>query len=152
MRQPNTKCRVCGKEIYRRPSQILSGPVYCSRRCHGVSQRKTKACPVCGDAYWGHKSTCSRACANRRRRGVKYDGHNASNKRLKGWRLKERLARRTGGICERCGYANYNILQVHHILPKAKGGTDRVSNLKLLCPNCHMEVHYGFATYGGSSR
>ena len=57
-----------------------------------------------------------------------------------------------GGQCETCGYENYNILQVHHVVSKAEGGKDALGNLKLLCPNCHMEEHHGYGTYGGSSR
>ncbi|MGI9452162.1 MAG: HNH endonuclease signature motif containing protein [Geminicoccaceae bacterium] len=30
---------------------------------------------------------------------------------------------------------------VHHILPKAQGGTDNLANLILLHPNCHRQVH-----------
>jgi RNA-directed DNA polymerase len=30
---------------------------------------------------------------------------------------------------------------VHHLLPRAKGGTDWLSNLVLLHPNCHRQVH-----------
>ena len=30
---------------------------------------------------------------------------------------------------------------IHHILPKAKGGKDNISNLMLLQPNCHRQIH-----------
>ena len=30
---------------------------------------------------------------------------------------------------------------IHHILPKAMGGTDQFSNLMLLHPNCHRQIH-----------
>ena len=30
---------------------------------------------------------------------------------------------------------------VHHITPKAEGGKDTVSNLVILHPNCHRQVH-----------
>ncbi|MEM8598942.1 MAG: HNH endonuclease signature motif containing protein [Bacteroidota bacterium] len=83
---------------------------------------------------------------------MRYTRANARNKATKGAYLKERLGAARGGRCERCGYDNYNILQVHHILPRSEGGTNALRNLQLLCPNCHMEVHYGYGTYGGSSR
>ncbi|MEM1054844.1 MAG: HNH endonuclease signature motif containing protein [Bacteroidota bacterium] len=38
------------------------------------------------------------------------------------------------------------------MVPTSRGGTDDLSNLRLLCPNCHMEVHLGHVTFGGSSR
>ena len=31
---------------------------------------------------------------------------------------------------------------VHHILPKAQGGTDDQANLMLLHPNCHRQIHH----------
>jgi RNA-directed DNA polymerase len=30
---------------------------------------------------------------------------------------------------------------IHHILPKAQGGKDNISNLMLLHPNCHRQIH-----------
>ena len=30
---------------------------------------------------------------------------------------------------------------IHHILPKAQGGKDNISNLVLLHPNCHRQIH-----------
>jgi 5-methylcytosine-specific restriction endonuclease McrA len=46
------------------------------------------------------------------------------------------------------------VLQVHHIWPVEKGGTDDLSNLQLLCSECHAEVHRrreAFARYQTSS-
>ncbi len=151
-RKLNCSCSLCGSKMYRRPSQLTSGRVYCSRSCHGIAQRFTKECPVCGKSYWGTKQTCSRACANKRRTGTRYLGENKNNKAFQGWFLKEKLCAERGGKCEMCGYENYNILQIHHIIPKADGGTDESRNLMILCPNCHMEEHHGYGLYGGSSR
>jgi len=33
--------------------------------------------------------------------------------------------------------------EVHHIIPRSKGGSDRPDNLILLCQNCHTKVHTG---------
>ncbi|MBU0499010.1 MAG: HNH endonuclease [Gammaproteobacteria bacterium] len=30
---------------------------------------------------------------------------------------------------------------IHHILPKALGGADTFSNLVMLHPNCHRQIH-----------
>ena len=46
-RNPNTKCSICGKEIYRRPKEIESGQVFCSVKCAGIGCRKEKPCTVC---------------------------------------------------------------------------------------------------------
>ncbi|RME24572.1 MAG: HNH endonuclease [Deltaproteobacteria bacterium] len=36
-------------------------------------------------------------------------------------------------------------VQVHHVIPRALGGTDDADNLRCLCPSCHLRlVHGGF--------
>jgi len=42
--------------------------------------------------------------------------------------------------CRRCG-EEYRVLEVHHIIPKAKGGSDDPDNLITLCWPCHMRAH-----------
>lgn len=34
-------------------------------------------------------------------------------------------------------------LEVHHVRRLADGGSDTTENAVALCPNCHMELHYG---------
>lgn len=149
--KPNCSCQVCGKEIYRKPSQLLSN-VFCSRECVGKSQRKNqKECPICGNIFVGRKNTCSRSCSNKSRTGIKYDGLNSRNKSNKSNRLKNQLAFIRKGICERCGNNNYNILQVHHIIQRKDGGSDDLSNLELLCPNCHYTEHLGHSIWTSDS-
>lgn len=51
---------------------------------------------------------------------------------------------RDNNICQDCG-SNEN-LEVHHILPVSQGGQNTLSNLKVVCDQCHKEnykdVHY----------
>jgi 5-methylcytosine-specific restriction endonuclease McrA len=56
--------------------------------------------------------------------------------------LKQRLLQARGKACERCGYSDVNILTVHHVIRRSDGGTDELSNLELLCPNCPTEIHF----------
>lgn len=43
-------------------------------------------------------------------------------------------------ICSRCGFKKRtDILQVHHI--DEDHTNDKISNLEILCPNCHMAHH-----------
>jgi 5-methylcytosine-specific restriction endonuclease McrA len=146
-RRPNTSCTICQKPIYRRPAQIQSGQVYCSQICCGKSQQKPKQCPICAKSYSGAKRTCSRECANKNRQGISYTKENASNLAYRGKMIKEQVAKRCQGICERCGEKNYAILQVHHKIERYRGGTDNLENLELLCPNCHMTHHLGYSLY-----
>ena len=44
-----------------------------------------------------------------------------------------------GIVCKRCGREfPIDIMQVDHIIPVSKGGTDRPTNLQLLCPTCNL--------------
>lgn len=53
------------------------------------------------------------------------------------------LLAETGRRCCICG--TLHKVQVHHIIPRNKGGTDNIDNAIPLCPNCHDEVHSRFA-------
>ena len=33
------------------------------------------------------------------------------------------------------------MFDIHHIIPKSKGGTNDMSNLTYICPNCHRIAH-----------
>ena len=45
-------------------------------------------------------------------------------------------------VCER-PITMDEAFDAHHIHPKQLGGTDKLSNLVLLHPNCHRQVHFG---------
>lgn len=60
------------------------------------------------------------------------------------------VLQRANGTCELCAQpapfqteAEQPFLEVHHIVPLAEGGSDKVSNAAALCPNCHREAHHG---------
>ena len=111
-RNPNTKCLICGKEIYKRPSEIKSN----------------------------NGKSCSRSCANIHRAGIKYKINRPRDKVKSYQSLKIRLLRERGTKCERCGYAKFEILQIHH---KNRNKIDNnLENLELICPNCHYEEHF----------
>ena len=41
--------------------------------------------------------------------------------------------------CQKCGRTID--LEVHHIIPRSKGGTDDLENLQVLCGICHNDIH-----------
>ena len=44
-------------------------------------------------------------------------------------------------ICERCGYgANEKAIIIHH--KDRNRNNNKLSNLELICPNCHYEEHF----------
>src|ERR1700738_1231029 len=52
-----------------------------------------------------------------------------------GYETREYLLHKWGRKCTYCGKENIP-LQIEHIVPRAKGGTNRVSNLCLACEKC----------------
>lgn len=147
-RNPNTFCKLCGKACYKRPNELRQAQykaLYCSKSCyHQDHPPKKKTCPVCSEEYVGHsQNTCSRKCANIKRTGIKYNQGQLNNKAKKHKDIKSKLIELRGKQCELCPYDNVNVLQVHHIVEKSKGGTDEENNLLLICPNCHCTIHYG---------
>lgn len=118
--------------------------VFCSVLCYGVSCRKEIPCVVCGKPILAglNKKTCNRACANTYRAGIKYKIGRPKDKAIKQYALKMRLSEIRGKVCEKCGYDKYEILQVHH--KDRNKNNNELSNLELICPNCHYEEHYYF--------
>lgn len=144
-RNPNISCIVCGIAVYRRPIEIKrnNGRVFCSMLCYGISCRREKPCIICGKPILAreNKKTCSRACANKYREGIKYKLGRPSKDKVKTQRfLKIRLLEIRGRICERCGYDKAEVLQVHH--KDRNRLNSELDNLELICPNCHFEEHY----------
>ncbi len=47
------------------------------------------------------------------------------------------------GLCPKCGekITKETGWNLHHVLPKAQGGDDKMTNLELLHPNCHRQHH-----------
>lgn len=54
-------------------------------------------------------------------------------------RLRRRVLERDNGACVRCGEANGNALEIHHIIP----GESIERNLATLCQDCHLAAHGG---------
>jgi predicted nucleic acid-binding Zn ribbon protein len=140
-RKPNTKCFLCKKAIYRRPSQIENGSVFCTSACYGIFNRKEIPCGACGKLILSqfNKKTCSRSCANVHRTGIKYHVNQPRNKAKDLRSIKLRLLEFRGKKCERCKYNRVETLQVHHIDRNRKNNS--FDNLEIICPNCHYEEH-----------
>lgn len=144
-RNPNTECIICHKQIYKRPVEIERnrGRVFCSMLCYGLSCRKEKPCIICGKLILAqaNKKTCSRACANKNRAGIKYKLSQPRRDKVRHYKsLKLRLLKSRAKCCERCGYNKWEILVIHH--KDRNRENNKLDNLELLCPNCHSVEHY----------
>jgi hypothetical protein len=55
------------------------------------------------------------------------------------WASRSAAVSKRDGVCTACGSGR--VLQAHHVIPLSKGGTNRLSNLRLLCERCHQQEH-----------
>jgi hypothetical protein len=55
--------------------------------------------------------------------------------------IREQVIERDRGKCQNCCASVGQSGDVHHVVPRGKGGSDRLSNLVLLCRECHDAVH-----------
>jgi hypothetical protein len=45
--------------------------------------------------------------------------------------------------CPFCGESDVNVLEIHHIIERALGGSNQPENLILVCSNCHSKITNG---------
>jgi 5-methylcytosine-specific restriction endonuclease McrA len=57
---------------------------------------------------------------------------------LQGYEVREYLLEKWNRKCAYCGKANV-LLEIEHIIPKSRGGSDRVSNLTISCHDCNLK-------------
>lgn len=148
MRNPNTKCDVCNKPIYKRPKDIKrTNANYCSHTCYASTLRKDRFCSVCKTKLPVGKrtKTCSAKCLEQSyldpNRKYSVGKKSGTSKKVTTRSFKIRFHKSRGGACEICGYDKIDNLVIHHVIEKSQGGTDDLSNLKSICPNCHGEIH-----------
>lgn len=100
-------------------------------------------CEKCGEHFTSTKIRNGRLihCDKCKRKVVHYKDINnlTSIKDLSKRTITKVLTRANKG-CSICGW-NESTCDIHHIVPKSKGGTNENSNLIVVCPNCHRIIH-----------
>lgn len=77
------------------------------------------------------------------KRGIKYSSYYHFNYNTNN---RSKIFLLLGGKCEDCGTSQN--LTIHHVTPKKDGGSNNITNLKVLCRCCHDKVH-GIAPRNG---
>jgi 5-methylcytosine-specific restriction endonuclease McrA len=106
--------------------------------CAGKNWRDKKTNPVMPKCY--HEDRCKRKKAYYRR----LDHYRAKA------RESHRYLRYRGNKCLLCD--NLDHLEVHHIVPQCKGGTDDWTNLVTLCSSCHGVISKYYGSVGWESK
>ena len=154
MLKPNTKCKICNKKFYARPSFIKHGwGLYCSRVCHHggmIKPRQKFNCFTCDKDVFIEQSKikksksgkffCNKSCQTKWRNkifsGVWHknwkDGSHIYRRKL----LNSQKVKR----CVLCKKDDFRILAVHHVDQNRKN--QKLENSEWLCHNCHYLVHH----------
>jgi 5-methylcytosine-specific restriction endonuclease McrA len=143
-RQRHTRYRPARFQNRRRPAGWLA-PSLRSRVDHIVTwyRRLTRRCPVRAISVELVRFD-TQALVDPEIRGVAYQ-----QGELLGYEVREYLLEKWGRTCAYCGATGVP-LQVEHIVPRTRGGSDRVSNLTLACDPCnkrkgsHTATEFGF--------
>ena len=107
------------------------------------AKRLTRFAPVSGLAVETVRFD-TQALQNPEISGVQYQ-----QGELAGYEVRECLLEKWGRACAYCGTDN-TPLEIEHIVPRSRGGSDRVSNLALSCTDCNRAkgnrtaAEYGF--------
>lgn len=146
-RHHNSACGNCGTPLYKRPTEKIC---YCSMACWNAKRPRKKArnCAHCGGPISGRSLSstarfCSISCSNRSRVGTVYDGTYLKSKAVNHRRARRGLIERDGERCKKCDLAPVwmgmpLVLQIDHI--DGDRTNNDLSNLRLLCPNCHTQT------------
>lgn len=151
-------CHQCGANFQRRKAEVRGGFHYCSQSCAGKTTGRlpkraprqppvNKVCEVCGQPFLARASQvnprfCSRACDGRYRSLHQTGAANPNYRHGTAPGSALQTAKRNYPFqCAICGWAI--ALEVHHITPKSRGGTNHPDNLALLCPNHHKMADLG---------
>lgn len=130
--KPNCQCKVCNKELYRRPCKLSQENIFC---CYG-----------CRNKYFSGERGKHKPKPKRDR--------SSDQKRIK--YKKEKAVEYKGGKCEKCGYNKcIAAMDFHHINPDEKIYDVKdlmirkweiiqteIDKCILLCSNCHRELHW----------
>lgn len=145
MRNPNCNCYICLKPIYRRPKEsnnkCCSFDCYFQKKSIEAKERRTKNCESCGKRFDSKQraKTCSRSCANKKRKGSGYKKlrlpDSSSARRLLALKNAFNF---TSCMIEGCDYCR--TYDVHRYVEGKNGGKYEIGNMYAICPNHHAEI------------
>ena len=147
MKEPNTICSNCKKDIYRKPNELKkSKNSFCSKECMWEFRGKLPHvnCKNCGKKFKQEKRSnkyCSRSCSNHGRRGITYSKLAQGNKSQRRLALLKNVFNFKNCMVKECTYNK--TFDIHRLEPGKDGGKYEIGNMFAICPNHHAEVTRG---------
>lgn len=138
-------CPTCGKNFVCKKSHALK-TTYCSQKCMSIAYR-LRMSGANNPNYKGITDDDRRARSRkyRQQRPEAYatvDRNTKARRKLAPGKHTTKdiasIRQRQEGLCATCRCAIHNDAHVDHIIPMAKGGSNSVGNLQLLCPPCNL--------------
>lgn len=137
----NTKCFLCEKPIYRRPSRLSDKPACCNEHKDEINRITNR---VGGETHPRWKG------------GIRDKVRDRLREKKRKFKYKVDAVNLLGGKCNKCGYNDcYAALEFHHVDSSTKDkqlknllqGTWSKILIELekcivLCSNCHREEHW----------
>ena len=141
MAKTEKKCNYCGKVFLAENKEINRGNAkYCSLSCAAKAPKSLQyeqVCKQCGQKFMSSsKNTkyCSDSCKQKnyraRQKSLSENGTSIKNY----YKIFENIP------CELCQW-DKTTRDLHHIIEVSNGGTNELSNLLCVCPNCHRMIH-----------
>jgi 5-methylcytosine-specific restriction endonuclease McrA len=118
------KCRFCSKE------SKVKGPLVVHER----------SCINNPDRVPGHFAGKTHSDETKKKQAKSFSGKIPDSLFDVSSRTLQKILKRMGVKCSNCGW-DKTTCDVHHIVPRAQGGTNANENLTILCPNCHRMAH-----------
>ncbi len=142
------KCDQCSIE-YKKQKRLAEGAKmehYCSSSCYyeNNSSKVTVNCAHCGVSFKKQKSKETKSglhfcCREHKDLAQSYMKEIQPSHYGTGSNYRAKAFKAYGKICSMCGFSNEEALEVHHI--DRNRDNNKVSNLKVLCANCHTITH-----------
>lgn len=87
----------------------------------------------------GNKEQCQEYLKETKRQKARQSNPQARKRAWLPFELRQQVAAKNKYKCQSCGRSTHEVkLHVDHVVPLAKGGTDDISNLCLLCQYCNL--------------
>lgn len=145
-RKTTLTCLLCGKELSKGQKKFCcSSHAATYNNSHRMLKNKDKTkeakCIVCGKQIEIKYHASIKKCKCDECKSHKRPHHKEAKTILDySKRTVANILKRAHIGCSICGW-NESSCDIHHIIPRSNGGGDEMSNLIIVCPNCHRICH-----------